>query len=319
MPTPQQYYESFLADVRGCTRKFTKSRSSLRGLCQHLEREIGTNNPRHFDPDDGDPAKAFNNAKGKCANPNDSRLTKYEPALRRLVKIWGNTRGLPYPLVPVAAQNNVSARDAVTLVRDKLDEMKTHASMDAFAGCPRENGRPKKNAKGDEEWTGFAVCINPDEREEVLRRHDDADKRGVKTGGGAGGGMPNAFGGPPNVAWNDKECETAYAKVYGQGAGVCTLFAKAAGHVLATMLTHGPRLEIVAYKNHVFVIVGRVGGYANNRDKLPPYATWNGSWCIVDGWAGAMGFEVCYLDKANGFPYKAMLDPLTLVMEKEPW
>jgi len=69
-----------------------------------------------------------------------------------------------------------------------------------------------------------------------------------------------------------------------------------------------PRIEIVALKNHVFVLVGRTGGFLEvqgqgrggartailRRTVLPPPTEWGASTMVVDGWAGSLGRPVIY-------------------------
>ncbi|SMF13900.1 hypothetical protein SAMN02745866_00882 [Alteromonadaceae bacterium Bs31] len=80
--TGPAHITAFLQDIRRCTNKFTRSRSSLRNLLTHLDNT--KRNPVRF--------TSLQNAKAYCKKPNDRRLAKYDPALRALVNVWGTDR-----------------------------------------------------------------------------------------------------------------------------------------------------------------------------------------------------------------------------------
>jgi hypothetical protein len=314
MPSPQAHYDAFIKDVRGLTWHFRLKKSSIKGLADRLQNQITNNQVAHFDPVAGDVNMATRAARNACANPADPRLRKYEPAIRRLAGVWGSTLK-DYPIVPKTAQIGVTPFGATKHVKNKLNEMKNFASMDAFANCPRQAGQPPVD------WNaGFAGCVAPSKRAEVMQRHDAAAQRGATTG--VGGGGIGGFG-IKNINWREEELRKAHQKVWDQQAGICILFAKAAAYILGSGLTHGPRIEIVSYANHAFVILGRTGGYINGNNFDLPKSNddengWGDDWVIIDGWAGAMGYDVTY-QKDAGYPYKSMLNPVTLVMVKDRW
>lgn len=310
MPSPQAHYDAFIKDVKGLTWHFRMSNSSIKGLADHLQTQMTNNTVAHFDPIGGKVNVAMTAARNACANPNDPRLRKYEPAIRRLAGCWGSTLK-DYPIVPKKAKVAVTPFGAAKHVKDKLNEMKEFASMDAFANCVRHSGNPPAD------WSaGFAGCIKASKRAEVMQRHDDAARRGASSG--VGGGGIGGFG-IKNVDWREEEIRKAHQKVWDQKAGICILFAKAAGYIIGSGLTHGPRIEIVSYANHAFVILGRAGGYSNDGNYVLPHSMhWGNDWVIVDGWAGAMGYDVIYQQDA-GYPYRSMLNPVSLVMVKDRW
>ena len=77
--TGPAHYQVFQDDLKNRTSKFTQSRSSTKGLLDHLNKT--KNNPQPFD--------SITAAKAYCKKPNDERLKKYEPALKALVRVWG--------------------------------------------------------------------------------------------------------------------------------------------------------------------------------------------------------------------------------------
>jgi hypothetical protein len=88
-PKPPQkgaaHLTAFENDLKSRTDTFTRSRSSTLGLLNHLE--ATKNAPVPFKG--ANDAQKLADAKSKCANAADKRLTKYEPALRALVRVWG--------------------------------------------------------------------------------------------------------------------------------------------------------------------------------------------------------------------------------------
>jgi hypothetical protein len=88
MPKGEEHYRAFREDLKTCTTKLTRRRSSLKGLLDDMW--AAKENPRKY----------FSSeiAIRKCKNPRDSRINKYRPAIRRMVTVWGSE--LPYPIVP---------------------------------------------------------------------------------------------------------------------------------------------------------------------------------------------------------------------------
>jgi len=164
---------------------------------------------------------------------------------------------------------------------------------------------PEDTAELD--WTrGFAGCVNPANRATVLTTYRDAVRRGADSG------MP-----PPTPgAWNAGRAKSAYDQVNQQKAGICTLFAYAAAHILTYARPAGPCVEVVAYDNHVYVVIGRGGRAVSPGENLPDVSAWGSAYSIVDPWAGAMGWEVAY-KQSEGFPYTTMMSPLKLFMKRE--
>ena len=87
MPVEHNYVEDFLQDVKNINPKFTESRSSLKGLFKYLRKTQQV--PWTI---------SYASALTFCKS-NDSRLIKYEPALKRLISVWGQGGHLPYPTV----------------------------------------------------------------------------------------------------------------------------------------------------------------------------------------------------------------------------
>lgn len=188
----------------------------------------------------------------------------------------------------------MAAFDFVRKFQGEFDQLASYACLDAAT---------------------FDGCINPGNKIMIRDRLSRANDRKAKDAGAA---AALQFG----VQWNANALKNVYDRVLTERAGVCTTFAKAAAHIL-TKDNHinAPKIEIVAYSNHVFLIVGReagevqisgVGPFAKH--KLSHYNTWGFGWMIVDVWAGAMGWPKTIYVGHNGYPFKSMLNPLTLVM-----
>jgi hypothetical protein len=103
---------AFESDLKSRTDTFTKSRSSTLGLLNHLE--ATKNNPLALQG--ANDAQKVLDAKNKCAKPGDKRLTKYEPAIRALVRVWGTNNdykpevgGTATPATPAAPVVAVSS------------------------------------------------------------------------------------------------------------------------------------------------------------------------------------------------------------------
>lgn len=161
----------------------------------------------------------------------------------------------------------------------------------------------------------FSTAVNPDNKIMVLDRLSRANDRGAKDAGAVAGIQ---FG----TQWDAPALLNVHDRVLQERAGVCTTFAKAAAHIMAQAnVPNAPKIEIVGYTNHVFVIVGRRQGEINvtghglfTRHNLPHHNQWGLGWVIVDVWAGAMGYpKTTYLHNM-GYPFNGMLNPLKLIM-----
>jgi hypothetical protein len=140
----QEHFDAFLKDVKGRTNWFTRSKSSIKGLLDFLEANIG--NPKPFAG--GSPDAQLNGAIGHCANRRDERIGKYEPAIRALVAVWGSNRlyveepkGSLKAAAPSATALSGLARDRATAeALLQKPEMRKIAVMDA--DTPGYNGSP---------------------------------------------------------------------------------------------------------------------------------------------------------------------------------
>lgn len=161
----------------------------------------------------------------------------------------------------------------------------------------------------------FDGCIFTPNKMMIKERLQRANDRKAKD---AGAVAALQFG----TRWNAGALANVYQRVVAERAGVCTTFAKAAGHVMTrNNLPNAPKIEIVAYRLHVFVVVGRnnqaaqaTGNGLFRTHNLPHYSQWGDKWMIVDVWAGAMGWPKTIYTQDLGYPFTAMLHPLTLVM-----
>ena len=107
-------------------------------------------------------------------------------------------------------------------------------------------------------------------------------------------------------------------------SGICTTFAWTAAYpLLDRMLKRQTkkdlgaqglqRVEVVAYTNHIFVIVNREGDALEINEELPPPGDWNDDVIQVDLWLGTLGWPWIYSGKSGdneGFlePLKSLFD-----------
>lgn len=96
--TGPAHFQAFQDDLKKRTGKFTWSRSSTKGLLDHLKKT--KSNPQPFD--------SINAAKAFCKKPKEDRLQKYEPAIKALVRVWGTPN--PYRAEAISAATH-SGRD----------------------------------------------------------------------------------------------------------------------------------------------------------------------------------------------------------------
>ncbi|MDH0863366.1 hypothetical protein [Mitsuaria sp. GD03876] len=283
MMTPAQQIAAFIAHVTDSTDKFTESRSSLRNLLAWLR--TPTNQATRL----ADVAAA----KRHCADPNDRRLAKYDPALRSLVVVWGTSndyaRTPPAPVATVAAAPvGGSVMALINAARVTLEQCRNYACNDVGT---------------------FPQCVNtalPKSRQDAIR-----ERGALKTG------MPLLV--DPTAAWNAPALEQAFMNVNRNRAGECTAYAYYAGHVLGTtpMRTARPRLEIVSWEGkgmakHCFVVVGRAGPRGRS-GLLPNSVEWNTDARIVDCWALTLGFECVY--SVSNYCYPGMINPAQIIMD----
>lgn len=125
-------------------------------------------------------------------------------------------------------------------------------------------------------------------------------------------------------AWSSKSLEMLYTRVMTAEAAACTNFAFAAAYLLdlrQRLDKTDARLEIVGWSGqvgiaHVYVIVGRKPAFAGGKAAGYPLADrsqWGDDWYFVDGWAGALGWDVVY-ERGKHYPFPGMADKLKLVV-----
>jgi hypothetical protein len=127
-----------------------------------------------------------------------------------------------------------------------------------------------------------------------------------------------------STEWNESAIAPAYRRLHGSAPdskiGVCTSFAKAAAHILTKDRPTGPLVELVSFTGragvaHVYVVIGRNGGYEGTGRKLPPTTEWGAQTVIVDAWLGAMGYAVIFT--LASFPKKGYLNNASAVMVRD--
>lgn len=209
--------------------------------------------------------------------------------------------GVPAPPLP-ARPASADARGWVDAVRPALNLLGSYACADAYAYTTYNKATDSYDYN-----TGFARCVRPDARPVVEKRYREMKAR--KAGATTPGDALVIHGGK----WNAPGYGMVHQFVTQQKAAICTQFAKAAAHVLTHGRPGGPRVEIVAYRNHVYVLVGRKGGYSGHVVD----AGWvsEPGLVIVDPWAGSLGWDTIYTRYAD-YPLKAMANPISLVAER---
>ncbi len=326
---PPTTYKFFLMHVKTVAGKFTKKRSSLRGLCTYLEKEVDA----YFKQSKAvTPFLNVADVKRHLKNPNDPRLMKYEPCFRQLVESWGKKS-------TYRSESNVQG--LLRRARSELNYCKNFACTDAVT---------------------FETCIPEEKKPEVLARA----KKGRSTGIPAISNNPMAFlrnanaaarpGGEAEAAltsnrWNVEHLKTTHERVYRARAGECTSFGYAAAYVLHREqmgFRNQVRIEVVSWRKfsdvaitgfggkpltdangvprtrrslatHVYVIVNRSGATTSvssgsvKRRQLPPVSEWGNDCYIVDCWAASLGYESIF--QPHEFPYRGMLSPLYQEMD----
>ncbi|MEO1493884.1 MAG: hypothetical protein AAFV19_17160 [Pseudomonadota bacterium] len=292
MQTPAQKYSHFKKHLKGQNSRFWKRTSSLRGLCDELERQVSLHKRQGTRPT---PFKDTQHAKSFCKNPTDARIGKYEYQLRRLVESWGKANDYH-------VESNIQR--LIQSARATLDQCKGFACNDA------------RNFRGS---------IHP---RFTKAERDDLVARGMaKAAFAAGGFIPrgeDAAKGVDDTRWQARFLKATKDRVYSNGAGECTSYGLAAAHILSTVPFEGirPRIEVVAWDSkaapkppgyvrkrfttdptHVYCIVGRKGGTilqpVGSRSKvlqhrLPSHENWGKDVWIVDPWLASLGWESCY-------------------------
>jgi hypothetical protein len=188
------------------------------------------------------------------------------------------------PLVPSQQIHTPTAASLIELHRDVLEQFKSWTCADAI---------------------NFRKYIAKKSLDLVLEREQQYHERLKYSVHQGVTGVSAAIVGPEGYTWT-QIAETA-KNCMKLKAAVCFSFALTAVYILMGKSKDyvGPRIEIVASDAHVFVIVGRVGGFVGSsesgtRQRLPPANQWNSHAIVVDAWAGSLGNEVIY-DPASTF------------------
>jgi len=236
-------------------------------------------------------------------NPDETikRGARWNDLLKE-VRATANAGGV-HLVVPGDTDGDTAARAFVMGVRPQLDAFKVFACGDAFMNTTIRDGVPDYQ-------TGFASCINPPKREEVRAR-----SLGLQ-GTSRGAASPFDSKIDEERQWKSTQFRMIENRVRGDQAGICVTFAKAAGHVLTATRDEGPRVEIVSYDNHVYVLVNRTGDLAGGW-RIPNGWINDPAILIVDPWAASMGYE-CIYEGYRTYPYKGMVDNLLLVARWGP-
>lgn len=307
---PKEQYDKFVEHVKQSTKKFTLSRSSLKPLFEILDEQMKKNKIAALD--EKQVAKALGT---------DKRLAKYQEAIETLLGVWGTAKDyvIPKKIVipkdstfsPIAEEeDDLSGPDEsvdcmawVKKVEKELSAFKDYMSADMFMNTKWDKSDPPKP-----DWkTGFAGCVNPKMREEFLKRYREFKKN-------APSGSP-MMPPQPGSEWKPTQYKLVFQEIDRNKAAICTQFALAAAHILTKGREGGPQVEIVAYDNHVYILVGRKGGAPKN--KVPNDWQTQKNLVIVDGWAAAMGFDVIY-QGLKGYPYTGMIDNLDHIAARFP-
>jgi len=217
-------------------------------------------------------------------------------------KRWGVPSEAPGDNLAAAVTSTKGTRGWVNAVRPALDKLGSYACADAYLGTTYNKATDKYDYN-----TGFARCIPVAKRPQVEKLYREMKARG------AGTANPGDAMYTPGRDWKPMNYNMVYQKVAQERAGICTQFAKAAAHVLTSGRANGPRVEIVAFDNHVYVLVGRSGGYKGHL--LGTDWVQDAGVVIVDPWAGSLGHPTVYENYAS-YPLKGMVNPLKIVAER---
>ncbi|BCD90212.1 hypothetical protein fh0823_03510 [Francisella halioticida] len=162
----------------------------------------------------------------------------------------------------------------------------------------------------------FIGCINPSKKTVILEKADISTNAKYD--------FQFVLLKQRNVSWDSNLLNKAYDSVRNRKSGVCTTFAYAAAHIISSgRLAEAPLIEIVAYSNHIFIIVGRnhsYNGNLRNRNYIDDISYWGDEYVVIDPWAIAMGYDIAFYTKSNfnSYPYKNMIRNLSLEMANKP-
>ena len=303
----KEQYDKFIEHVKQSTKKFTLKRSSLKPLFDILDDQLKKNKVAPLVEKD---------VMKKLGS--DKRLAKYQTAIETLLDVWGTTKDYVIPKTvnipkdssfsPVAEDESGPDEDVdclawVKKVEKQLNAFKEYMSADMFMNTSWDKSvPPMPNWK-----TGFAGCVNSKKRDEMLERYREFKKNPPK-------GSP-MLPPKPGSEWKPALYKMAFEEINRNKAAICTQFALGAAHLLTTGREGGPQVEIVAFDNHVYVLVGRKGGVVKN--KVPNDWQTQKNLVIVDGWAAAMGHEAIY-QGLKGYPFTGMIDNLDHIAARFP-
>lgn len=229
-----------------------------------------------------------------------ARGTKFDALL---AEITAKARTLRTTLA-VPGKTETEGGDAVAFVarvKPQLDVFKTYGCGDAYMNSPFDKATNTYNY-----GRGFATCIKTSERANVEARFNDMKKR---PGAGATSAADAMLS--PSGTWPAINYRMTYERVTTERAGICTTFGKAAAHILTNGQTTGPSVEVVAYKNHVYLLVNRQGEYTDE-GAIPDDWTAEPGIIVIDPWAASLGWPCIFLG-FGAYPLKSMVKGLTLV------
>jgi hypothetical protein len=215
------------------------------------------------------------------------RNSKFQELLHELIQA-GATHGLALsataltgtPAVEMVEEHDANDADAWSFVAAQLPHLRKYGE---YACADAYHGTTIDKVTGPNYKMGFARLINKSQRAEVWKRYSEMKERG------AGGTMP----GDTNFGWSNFRAKSIHARVHAERAGICTTFAWAAAHDLTFGKTEGPRVEIVAFSNHVFVLVNRQGGLLHGTH-IPDDWVREPEVIIVDAWYASLGHECVF-------------------------
>ena len=298
---PKEKYAAFLGQIKSATSKFTKRRSSLRGLCEYMEGQID-DYLRRGKPIE--PFRSIDDAKSKCRIQHDPRLIKYDPALRRLVECWGRAANFRY---------TSNAMPLIRAVQDELNACKGFACADAKT---------------------FEMCIRPGMKKRILSLANERNQLFTAPPNIPIGGM-QAMKAGATTAWNPAKLKSAHKSVYEKKVGECTNFGYAAGHTLMKGCEDNNldfRVEVVSWRGlnrkktavvtHLFCVLNRDGGSVKEvipgrgeiqMRRLPHFSTWGIECVIVDTWLASLGWHNVFT--VQNYPFLGMLDPVYQEMD----
>lgn len=298
--SPQEQITAFEAHVKALNKAFDKSKSILKPVFDHLDKQKATK-----------PLKKLNKEEVvKSLGQGNDKKDTYVAALDEICRVWGTAdvykpgSSAPAGVAPLAFARRNGAQ---------LAEFMGYAPADLLV-------ETKLLPSGEPDWrTGRAHFAEPSRTAEVLKRYREHAKD-IKP---AAVDAKLAKLLTPGSAWAAEQYAKVYEEVKKQKAGTFTQFALASAHVLTANQKDGPRVEIVAFKAkgkkeyaHVYVLVGRTGDDAtSNNNKIPPWQSQK-EVVIVDGWAAALGHDVAYKGRTD-YPF-GLIDDLDVIASWPP-